>query len=368
VVRSAVPAIADAATLTLAGVDRQLRIVAVAHHDPERERLAWEEVRHHPLDPAANTGPARVIATGRPEVVDRHSITVPLASPAGVTGALSLVVGDSGRRFAPGDLDLVTSLANRAALHIQNARLYAEQAHIAATLQGSLRPRPLPDIPGADVAAGFLAAGELNEVGGDFYDVFPSGDDMWTAIVGDVSGKGPEAAAITALARHTLRTASMLHDDPAANLRLLDRALHAESAASDFCTVFYARICPGDGGIDLRFANGGHPSPMLLRVDGSVESVESGRGPLVGGVEDPSFTEATLHLVSGELLLIYTDGVTEVRTDDPELGVRELRRTLATHAGASAHEVVAAVGRRALELQEGDQRDDIALVAIRALP
>ena len=225
-------------------------------------------------------------------------------------------------------------------------------------------------MPGAEVAARFRPAGDQNEVGGDFYDVFLSGDGVWTAIVGDVVGKGAEAAAVTSLARHTLRTASMLHDDPAANLALLDRVLRSDSAAPDFCTVFYTRLCPAQppgGGLDLRFANGGHPGPLLLRRDGTVEAIEAGRGPLVGAFGDAEFDQATLSLAPGELLLLYTDGVIEVRTSDVRLGERELHRTLSACAGASAEEVVAAVERRAVELQDGAPRDDIALVALRAL-
>jgi sigma-B regulation protein RsbU (phosphoserine phosphatase) len=140
-----------------------------------------------------------------------------------VIGALTFVLGDSERRFTPQDLHLITSLAARAALHIQNSRLYTERSHVAQVLQASLRPRDLPSIPGAEVAARFRAAGDQMEVGGDFYDIFRSEQSAWTAIIGDVVGKGPEAAASTALARHTLRTASMLSPDPAANLSLLNR-------------------------------------------------------------------------------------------------------------------------------------------------
>jgi sigma-B regulation protein RsbU (phosphoserine phosphatase) len=350
----------------------------------------WDIAQRFPPRRDATSGPASVIRTGQLEVMADltpetlasltedeehlallqrldlgHSVVAPLKTPAGVIGALRFVVGD-GRRFSGDDVDLILSLAGRAALHIQNARLYAERSHIAATLQASLRPRPLPDIPGAELAARFSPAGDQNEVGGDFYDVFRSGDGVWTAIVGDVSGKGAEAAAITALARHTLRTASMLHDDPAANLAILNRALDDDSPAVKFCTAFYTRMCPGPDGIDLRFSNGGHPSPLLLRADGSVESIESGRGPLIGGIADARFSEAAMTLRPGETLLIYTDGVTEVRPSDVQYGERELRATLTANAGASAEELVAAVQEHALEIQAGAQRDDIALLAIRA--
>ena len=390
VVRSVVPAIADWCSLAVMEPGEQLRIVAVAHSDPERERTAWEMIRRYPPDPEAPVGAAEVIRTGELQMVAdlspdtvrafardsehlallqslelRHVAIAPLATPKGVMGALTFVLGDSGRRFDAEDLKLIQSLATRAALHIENARLYTERSQIAETLQTSLLPHALPVLPGVEVAARYRAAGEHNMVGGDFYDLYASGPGVWTAIVGDVSGKGARAAAITALARHTLRTASRLHDSPAANLALLNEVLLEEEAAAHFCTVFQTRLCPGEDGVELRFANGGHPSPLVLRADGSVEDVAGGRGTLIGAVAEGGFTESTLHLGPGDLLLLYTDGVTEVRPSDLDLGERELRATLSAHAGASAEDVVAAVERRAVDLQAGSTRDDIVLVAIR---
>lgn len=282
VVRSAVPDLADWASLTTVE-NRRLRVVAVAHSDPERERVAWELVRHYPRDIARPRGAANVIRTGRVEFVEdlspevigaaaedpehrrllenlnvRHYAIAPLTTPSGVLGALTFVLGDSGRRFTPEDLQLITSLAARAALHIQNSRLYTERSHIAQVLQASLRPRALPSIPGAEVAARFQAAGDQIEVGGDFYDIFRSDLSAWTAIIGDVAGKGPEAAASTALARHTLRTASMLGSDPAANLSLLNQVLHADATERLYCTACYLRLCPVDGGFDAA-----SPTPVI---------------------------------------------------------------------------------------------------------
>ena len=392
VVRIAVPAVADWCALTMVEPTGALRTVAIAHSDPEREALGWELMERYPTDPAAPTGTPLVVRTGEielmedidPERIDaaardaehrrllrslnvQHSVIAPVRTPGGVIGTLTFVLGDSGRRFSEDDVALITSLAARAGLHIQNARLYAERTHIASTLQAGLRPRGLPEVPGAELASRFLAAGDANEVGGDFYDVFLSGDGVWTAIVGDVSGKGPEAAAVTALARHTLRTASMLHDDPAGNLALLDRVMSADADIQDFCTVFYARMCPdGEGGLDLRFANGGHLPPLLLRAGGTVEALEEGRGPLVGGSIGRPFEESTVTMREGDLLLIYTDGVTEIRVSESGFGERELRRVLAQQAGKSADDVVEAVLRHAIGLQSGSPRDDIALLAVRA--
>ena len=391
VVRSVIPGIADWASLTVVEPGGDLRVHAIAHRDPERERVARELLERYPPDPDRASGAGHVIRTGEMEVLTdltpdgiraaardgdhlalleslhpRQVVTAPLGSPRGVTGALSLVLDDSGRRFSDDDLQLIRSLATRAALHIENARLYTERSNIADTLQASLQPRPLPDIPGAELAATYLPAGDQNTVGGDFYEVFPTGERTWAAVVGDVSGKGAPAAALTSLARYSLRMTARMHDDPAANLALLNRAFYEDTKGYDFCTVVYARICPGDDGIDVRFANGGHLPPLLVRADGSIVTIEDGRGPLVGAIADGDFEEGTLSMRPGELLLLYTDGVTEVRMSDVGLGERELRAALAAHAGGSARELVTEIARRAVELQSGRPRDDMALLAIKA--
>ncbi|HEX5782978.1 MAG TPA: SpoIIE family protein phosphatase [Solirubrobacteraceae bacterium] len=391
VVRSVIPGIADWASLTVVEPGGDLRVHAIAHRDPERERVARELFERHPPDTDRATGAGHVIRTGEMEVLTditpdgiraaardadhlallerldpRQMVTAPLGSPRGVTGALSLVLDDSGRRFSDDDLQLIRSLATRAALHIENARLYTERSNIARTLQASLQPRPLPGIPGAELAATYLPAGDQNTVGGDFYEVFPTGEQTWAAVVGDVSGKGAPAAALTALARYSLRMTARMHDDPAANLALLNRAFYEDTQGYDFCSVVYARICPGEDGVDVRFANGGHLPPLLVRVDGSIEAIEGGRGTLVGAIADATFEEATLSLQPGEILLLYSDGVTEVRMSDVGLGERELRAALAAHAGGSAQELVTEIARRAVELQSGTPRDDIALLAIKA--
>jgi serine phosphatase RsbU (regulator of sigma subunit) len=294
------------------------------------------------------------------------SVVVPLASPDGVIGTLSFAMAESGRRFSGEDASLITDLAARAALHIRNAQLYTERSHIARTLQAGLLPRVLPDIPGLEVAAEYLAAGE-SDVGGDFYDVFPNDEGVWTALIGDVTGKGPEAAAVTSLARHTLRTASLSGERPSENLRLLNRAMLADAESTRFCTVVYARVRPSPGAALITVANGGHLPPLLLRADGTLESIEVA-GTLVGGVPDPVFADRDIRLDAGDLLLLYTDGVTELRTADPHEGEARLAEVLRASAGRTAAEVVAAVCRRAVELQGGRPRDDIAPLALRVLP
>jgi PAS domain S-box-containing protein len=391
-VSSAVPTVADWCVVTVVDPGGALRVLAVATADPALEALAWELAQEY--RPAADneSGTPKVLRTGAIDVqlditqeeVDegaedarqlellralgvRHVVTAPLQTPSGTLGTLGCMLGHSGRRFTPEDVELVGALASRAALHLNNARLYTERSRIAEDLQESLRPRQLPVIPGVELAGRYRAAGRENEVGGDFYDVFPTDDDAWTAVVGDVSGKGSEAAALTALVRHSLRAASMLGVRPAAALELVNRLLLADPQGSRFCTVVYARMRRTPGTLRLRFANGGHMSPLLLRADGQVERVETGRGPLVGGVAGLVFREDTLELAPGDLVLLYTDGVTEVSRRDLDFGERDLRETLRAHTGASAEAVVAAVEARAVALQDGEPRDDIAVIAIRAL-
>ncbi|MDA0169481.1 SpoIIE family protein phosphatase [Solirubrobacter taibaiensis] len=393
VVRSVVPEIADWASLTVVERSGRLRVHAIAHSDPERERLAWELAERYPEAPDAPSGAGHVIRTGELEVMTdisvdtlraaardsdhlrlmenlnpAHVVIAPLTGPQSVLGALTFVLGDSGRRFEDEDLQLIRSLATRATLHIENARLYTERSAIAETLQASLQPRALPEIPGVDLAAHYQPAGDQNTVGGDFYDVFRAGEERWTAVVGDVSGKGAPAAALTALARYTLRVSARTHDDPADNLEVLNSIFHDDTDAGDFCTVLFACVRPGPAGLDVRLANGGHLPPLLLRPDRSITSIDGGRGPIVGAFPDAHYGQAQLTLQPGELLLLYTDGVTEVSTTDLALGERELRSTLAGLVDASAADVVDAVARRAVELQDRAPRDDIALLAIRSRP
>lgn len=393
VVRSVVPGIADWALLTIRESSGRLRVHALAHTDPERERLARALFDRYKVAPEGPSSPIHALRTGEIQLLAdidrdamrgaardvthlrllenlnvRHVVHAPLISPDGAIGALSLVLGDSDRHFTDDDVQLIRSLAARAALHIENARLSTERSEIARTLQSSLLPRALPDVPGAELAARFQPAGDQNTVGGDFYDVFSAGPEVWTAIIGDVSGKGAPAAALTAHARYTLRASARVYDDPAANLALLNATLYEDTAPEEYCSAVHARFHAVGGGLEVRLANGGHLPPLVVRLDGNVEAVETGRGPLVGAFPDSRFKETQLVLAPGELLLFYTDGVTEVRTSDPMLGERELHATVAAHAAAPLDALVDAVVQRAIELQDGRSRDDIAVLAVKARP
>ena len=192
---------------------------------------------------------------------------------------------------------------------IDNARLYTERSRIAHTLQVKLLPERLPEIPGARVAARYRAAGELNEVGGDFYDVFQRSPAEWALVVGDVSGKGAEAAAVTALARYTLRAAALEDAPPSGALQRLNTAMLYDDS-SQFATVVLAYLSSGpDGGIDLRLALAGHPPPARAARRRRVETV--GRYGTIVGLRPTSTSRRRRPPRVRRGALLYTDGVTE---------------------------------------------------------
>lgn len=308
------------------------------------------------------TGPRqlpRIVASSGQRPAFEHLFTVPLRTARGELGtmAFALISEDA----AP----VARTLCARVALAVDNVRLLAERTHIAETLQRSLLPARLPSPQGFEVAARYRAAGAQNLVGGDFYDVFESADGSWTAILGDVSGKGPEAAAITALSRHTLRAGAFREPSPMANLRLLNDALLAASDGEwRFATVLYARICDSVGGAAITVCTGGHLPPLVRRADGTLEEVPI-RGTVLGAVADPTLDDHELQLGPGDLMLLYTDGVTEIRPQQPNWGDDLLLRTVEAHGDGPLGELVKEIERTAIEAQEGEPRDDIALLALR---
>ena len=391
VARAAIPDLADLCAITVVAPDGRPQALVGAHADPEREQLVRELQAH---GAATLPGAADAMRTGEHEllveVTDellaaaatdeehlrrlrelglRSSLTVPMKASGRVLGTITLGFSGSDRRFSSADLVVAIALAARAGLHIENARLYAERSNIAHTLQQSLLPSELPEIPGLDVAARYRAAGDQNEVGGDFYDVFPSEPGVWTAIIGDVSGKGAKAAGLTALTRHTLYAAALRESSPARNLAFLDEAMRrrVRERRRGFSTVLCVRVRPGEESTALTLAAGGHPPALILRADGSVERIAT-PGTLVGVLECARFEDRRAQLAPGELLLLYTDGAIELRRRDLAFGERELEQVLRAHAGAPAEVVVDAIGRRVEELQDGSPRDDIALLALRMTP
>ena len=219
------------------------------------------------------------------------AMMVPMRVRDRVFGVISFVSAESGRRFSDADLRLAEDLALRAGTAVENARLYRARTTIARTLQASLLPPVLPEVPGVEAGALYRPAGEEHEVGGDFYDLFATTEDHWFAVIGDVCGKGAEAAAVTALARYTIRAAAAQRSSPAAILRWVNQAMLREGS-SRFCTIAVAHLDRSRATTRLTVSVGGHPAPLVLRADGSVEEAGAG-GTLIGLVEDPKLREAT---------------------------------------------------------------------------
>ena len=250
------------------------------------------------------------------------------------------------------------------------ARQRAEESEarvreLTATLQASFIPPAPPEIPGLDLGAAYRPAGTGDEVGGDFYDVFATASDDWVVTLGDVRGKGAEAARVTALARYTLRAAAMQTQDPMRVLATLNEAL-LRSEEDRFCTVIYARVrtSPG-GGASLVLASGGHALPIMVSAAGTVATV--GRsGDLLGVLAAPEFEEVPVDLQPGDVVCFYTDGVTEGRLGKDYYGEERLSRLLAAHASASAAEITDAIVHDVVEFQQGLPRDDIAVVVLKA--
>ena len=240
----------------------------------------------------------------------------------------------------------------------------ARFASLARTLQASLLPPHLPDIFGLEVAARYRPAEEGVEVVGDFYDLFDVGGDGWGVVIGDVCGKGPEAAALTALARYTVRAAAIRERRPSRVLALLNQAVLRDDSSERFCTATYARVVPHATGVSVELSCGGHPLPLTLRADGRVERV--GRaGTLLGMFEAVDLADTTVELGPGDALVLYTDGAIEARQGGEVLGEERLMALVAACAHLRCEEIASRLEDGILTFQDGASQDDLALVVLK---
>jgi integral membrane sensor domain MASE1 len=251
-----------------------------------------------------------------------------------------------------------------AAVITERARAQQTVSYIASALQEGLLPQSLPEIPGIDLAARFRPVGEDFRVGGDFYDAFESRPGRWVVVVGDVSGKGPNAAAVTGLARHTIRTAALADDSPSEVLSVLNGALRERLDPREVCTVVYVRLEPVERGFALTVSSGGHPLPLLLRNDGTVHEVGA-HGVVLGANPELELAESAVTLQPGDSLLLYTDGLMEAYAPAYASVRPDIQSLLGDHVGASANEIAEDVYRRMLDFSPSEPRDDVALVVLR---
>ena len=318
------------------------------------------------------------MADGR---IMRSWITAPVITRDGISLGALMAGHTDVRAFAPRDEELLAVLAEHLAAALARLRLAAERTQVAEALQQTLLPPLLPRVPGVEVAARYRPSGSGgasadNRVGGDFYDVFPCGEREWGVLLGDVSGVGAQAAALTGIARYTARAVAVGPNGaptrPGEVLGAINRALANQRAEDRFCTAVYAVLRPDDaieggGGIDVTIASGGHPPALVVCDDGRVKGVDADPGILLGPFEDAEFVDASVRLAPGDALVLYTDGVTEARDRAGTLfGGRRLEEVLSTAAGRTADGIARRVELAASDWDAAEGSDDVAVVVLRA--
>jgi sigma-B regulation protein RsbU (phosphoserine phosphatase) len=339
------------------------------HDLGEQFRDLWLEALDGPQVLAAPVSPDLCDAFGVPGGVaeqlaapDGVLVTAPIATGAGITGVLSIVAAGE-----PDEVELA-SFVTRVRRAVSAACVYEERATLAATLRDSLVPAPLPEIPGLQLGASYRPAQEATEIGGDFYDVMPRPDGSWAVSIGDVCGKGVDAAVLTGQVRQSLRTASLMTDDPATTLHLVNATMFGADG-STFVTVVYGLldVSPTDGGmVSVRMATGGHPAPLVMR-GGDVSALPV-RGTILGMLPEIDAGTVEVTLGRGDLLLMFTDGAVEARGATGMLGVEPLADLLADSADLTAQAVTERLLQRVMEHLHGWPHDDIALLALRCIP
>jgi PAS domain S-box-containing protein len=388
--RLTVPYLADGCMVDLLELDGTIRRAAHAAADASWEPVL-EELQRHPIDPSGPHPIARAMTTGQIELVPdvsepfrreisqteeyyealskwpaKSALIVPIRVRDRILGTMALASFSSERTYGADEISLLEELGRRAGNALENARLFDERTRIARMLQQSLLPPHLPHVPGAEVAARFQPADVVGEVGGDFYDVFDTGSGVWAIAIGDVAGRGPEAAAITVLARHTIRAASIREADPAAILKVLNEALRSQVEELRFCTAALGLLSLGDAGARLSLVSAGHPLPLLLRADGQVEPI--GRpGTILGVVPEPTLVIEEVELAKNDTVVFYTDGVFQSRGGEAMFEVDELTLLVGGCAELNAVATADCIDEAVVHARREGGRDDAAILVLRVI-
>ena len=365
-----------------------LRQVAVGPRGPGADSVA-RAVRA--VDPGPDTLPAQVHAA-RKAVLLTHAddpaalgtapdgapllmalratslLVVPVIDGAESYGALTLTRSAASGPFTLSDQALAEDLAGHLGTSLRVDQVFRRRAETAEALQASLLPDTLPEVPGLEFAASYLGSTRWQELSGDFYDVFrtPHG---WAAAIGDVSGIGREAAAMTAAARHSIRALAHIRPDPAAALAEVSEILLSGDYGERYVTAmlgfFENTAADEENRFRVRIGNAGHPGPAIVRADGRVE-IASGSALPLGLLPDKAGPDATvLELGPGDMLFFYTDGVTQASSEDDEFFDDRLADALAATAGRSAAATVRAVTDELADFCRGEFRDDVTMLAVR---
>jgi PAS domain S-box-containing protein len=397
VANAAIPQLGDWCSLHFRPEPGEELVSVFAHVDPSKAEGARRIQERFPLDLDAPAGLGAVLrtgstefvpefdpdllhtlieASGRPDQAELHAIldglqltsmiTVPMITRRSVIGAIRFVSAESGRRYTQNDVALAEAAAGRVGESLVNAWLIDEQHRIAATLQAALLPPLIPQIDGVEIATRYWAAGALTDVGGDFYDVFPVAPNRWAIVIGDVCGTGPQAAAVTAIARHTIRAAATHGQSHQNVMRWVNEAI-INSGAHTFCTAIYATLERRDDSTwTFTTAIGGHPRPILVSP-GTRSRVLGTYGTLIGMVPNVEMSIDSYDLTAGDRIILYTDGVTDL---PPPHGLSEdqllelIDRFVDTRHNA---EMVASTMGDDLEalMPIVERHDDVALLVLR---
>ena len=392
IVETAVPELAEICVIDFLRPDGSFGDSVAAGVDPAAAARLEEIRRGAPLDPAGNHPVAQVMRAGRPmvwrdlkapEVIDdvaqsedhrrliddagyNSAAVVALVARGRTIGALSFLHASGDQRYDPGDLDFLAELGGRAALVLDNARLYRERDLIAHNLQRGLRPPRPAEVEGLEISVVFEPAGEGIEIGGDVYDVLPTEDGCWL-LIGDVAGKGSAAAGVSVALRHAVRGLTREIDEPVDVLARVNELLLAGESLNDFATAVLARLRRGGEGGSWRLvlACAGHPPAIILRADGHQQL---GGGSVLGGWPDPRLARHEAEIGAGETLLLCTDGWLEagpVATHADEDALAAKARQLAE---LDLEALTGRLSADAVRRAGGRLRDDLIVFAMRPLP
>jgi PAS domain S-box-containing protein len=387
IVSTAVPELAELCLIDFRRADGWLGDSVVAGKDPAMAARLERIRRERPLDPNGEHPVAQVLRLSQPmvwrdltapEVVDKvaqsgdhlqlmrdagynSAAVVPLSARGRTLGALSFLHANKDVRYDTGDLEFLAELGERAALALDNARLYQERDRVARNLQRGLRPPRPAEVPGLGVSVVFEAAGEGIEVGGDVYDVLPSEDGCWL-LVGDVAGKGSTAAGVSVAVRHSVRGLTREIDEPDEVLRRVNELLIGGESLNDFATAMLVRLRRREQGWNLVLAAAGHPPAVLT---GPSEPELLGGGSVLGAWEEPNVGRHERTLADGETLALCTDGWLEAGPVASHHGPEAFAEMTQALSGLELDELTERLRADAVGRSSGSLRDDLVVLAVR---
>ena len=387
IVQTAVPELAELCVLDFIRRDGWVGDSVVGAADPDASAMLEGIRRRAPLDPRCNHPVAQVLRASRPMVwrdltapsvledvvqSEEHrqlieqtryqsAAVAPLVARGATLGAISFLHASTDMRYDAEDLRLLGELADRAAMALDNARLYEERDRIAQNLQRGLRPPEPPYVPGLDIAVVFDAFGEGMEIGGDVYDILPTEDGCWI-MIGDVTGKGSAAAGVSVALRHSMRGLARQIDEPPELLAQLNEMLLEGRSLNDFATALLLRLRRDGEGWTVNLAAAGHPPAIHVTSKGPVQL---GGGAVLGAWADAPIPSHEIELVAGETLVLATDGWFEAGPPETHVAPEALAELAHSFADLELGEMTECLRQDAIARSDGRLRDDLVLLALR---